>query len=213
MKSEDYHDYVIKDGKFIGKFEEMYKNVEDPWLHGNALAPQYDTALSLISKYGICSDGGRILDIGCGKGAFTSRLRKTLPKADITALDISKTAIKKAIEQYGSMDIDFKIFDIQKDYKNIEGQFDVIIMSEIMWYILPSLKDVLSHLSSKTLKPGGYILMNQAFYKPGIQKYGNEIVEKPEDLVKLANMKLIERVDIDKKNDFDSVMLFQKNLF
>ena len=26
-----YLDYVIKDGKFIGQFEEMYKNVSDPW--------------------------------------------------------------------------------------------------------------------------------------------------------------------------------------
>ena len=26
-----YQDYVIKDGKFIGKFEEMYQKFEDPW--------------------------------------------------------------------------------------------------------------------------------------------------------------------------------------
>ena len=26
-----YADFVIKDGKFIGQFEEMYKNVSDPW--------------------------------------------------------------------------------------------------------------------------------------------------------------------------------------
>ena len=26
-----YQDFVIKDGKFIGQFEEMYKNVSDPW--------------------------------------------------------------------------------------------------------------------------------------------------------------------------------------
>jgi hypothetical protein len=29
-KSKSYHDYVIKDGKFIGNFEEMYKVYEDP---------------------------------------------------------------------------------------------------------------------------------------------------------------------------------------
>lgn len=31
MSSKDYHDYMIKDGKFIGKFEERYQNCEDPW--------------------------------------------------------------------------------------------------------------------------------------------------------------------------------------
>ena len=27
--STDYHDYVFKNGEFIGKFEEMYQNVEE----------------------------------------------------------------------------------------------------------------------------------------------------------------------------------------
>ena len=26
-----YQDFVIKDGRFIGKFEEMYKKFPDPW--------------------------------------------------------------------------------------------------------------------------------------------------------------------------------------
>jgi|TARA_B100000315_G_scaffold178802_1_gene167474 hypothetical protein len=32
IKSDDYHDYVIKDGRLIGEFEQMYKNSRDiPW--------------------------------------------------------------------------------------------------------------------------------------------------------------------------------------
>ena len=31
-KSKDYHDYVIKNGSFVGKFEEMYQNSSNiPW--------------------------------------------------------------------------------------------------------------------------------------------------------------------------------------
>lgn len=30
-KKKSYHDYVIKDGKFIGDFEGMYENCNDPW--------------------------------------------------------------------------------------------------------------------------------------------------------------------------------------
>jgi hypothetical protein len=26
-----YQDFVIKNGKFIGKFEDMYKKISDPW--------------------------------------------------------------------------------------------------------------------------------------------------------------------------------------
>ena len=211
MQSKDYHDYVIKNGKFIGKFEEMYQNIKDPWLHGKASALQYDIALYLIDRHKICCKKGRILDIGCGKGAFTSRLKKDLPKAEITAVDISSTAVKKAIKQYGKMGIDFKVADIQKDYKKIKGKYDLIVMSEIMWYILPDLKNILSHLPKNTLKKGGHLLINQAFYKPGAQKYGNEFIEKPEDLINLIKLKLVERIDVHKLNNFDAIMLFQKN--
>lgn len=47
MPSKDYHDYVIKNGGFIGKFEEMYQNIEDPWFHGEATAFHYDLGLVL----------------------------------------------------------------------------------------------------------------------------------------------------------------------
>ena len=28
---EKYQDYVIRDGKFVGKFEEMYQKFDNPW--------------------------------------------------------------------------------------------------------------------------------------------------------------------------------------
>lgn len=31
MKNSDFHNYVIKNGKFIGNFEEMYQHFEFPW--------------------------------------------------------------------------------------------------------------------------------------------------------------------------------------
>ena len=111
IKSQDYHDYVIKEGRFIGAFEEMYRNVEDPWRHGDAKAPPYDLMLYLLKKYEICSQGGTIFDVGCGKGAFTARMRAEMPLAKITAVDIAPTAIQKARARYGSLGIEFDLFD------------------------------------------------------------------------------------------------------
>ena len=210
MQSKDYHDYVIKNGKLVGKFEEMYQNVEDPWSHGEASDLQYDSALLLLKKNNTFSKKVKILDIGCGKGAFTSRLKKDFPKSEITAIDVSSTAIKKAIKQYGKKGINFKVVDIQKNIKKVKGKYDLIVMSEIMWYILPNLKKILYYLSKNILKNKGCVLINQAFYKPGIQKYGNEFIEKPEDLINLVKLKLIKRVDMHNLNDFDSIMLFEK---
>ena len=210
MDSKDYHDYVIKNGKFIGKFEEMYQNIEDPWLHGKALAIQYDIAIYLINRYNVCNKSVKILDIGCGKGAFTLRIKNNFPKSKITALDISSTAIVKA-KKNNRKGIDFKVSDIQKDYKKIKEKYDLIILSEIMWYILPNLKDILLFLSKNVLKKKGYFLVNQAFYKDGIQKYSNKFVENQEDFIKLTKLKLLERIDIHNSSNFDTVMLFKKD--
>jgi hypothetical protein len=31
VESKDYHDYIVVDGRFVGEFEPMYRNCEDPW--------------------------------------------------------------------------------------------------------------------------------------------------------------------------------------
>lgn len=209
IKSKDYHDYVIKDGKFIGAFEEMYQNVNDPWYHGKAESVSYDIALYLISKYKICSKKGKILDIGCGKGAFTYRIKKRCPSVEISAVDISQTAIKKAKKKYGRLKIDFEVMDVQKEYKKIDKKFDLIIVSEILWYVLPNFAQILNNLK-KNLKPKGYLLIKQAFYKPNEQKYGREIVSSPEDMFKILKYKIVEMIELNRFENPVAIVLFKK---
>lgn len=209
IQSKNYHDYVIKDGKFIGKFEEMYKNVADPWHHGNAEEIQYDIILYLIDKYKICSGGGKILDIGCGKGAFTSRMKKQVPKTNILGIDISQTAIKKAENKYGDRALIFRHMDIRKRYNKISGKFDLITVSDVMWYILPDFKKIINSLR-KNLKENGYLLIKQVFYQPGQQKYGNKIVSSFEDMLDLINYKVIEMVELNRFRNHYTITLFKK---
>jgi len=212
IKSKNYQDYIIKDGKFIGEFEEMYQNIDDPWHHKNAATLQYDLVLYLIDKYKICSKGGKILDIGCGKGAFTARFKKARPKTQILAVDISPTAIKKAKQKYRHLGIDFRVMNIKKEYKNIKNRFDLIIISQLMWYILLDFRSIVNYLIKNTLKKGGYLLINQAFYKPRVQKYGKEIIANPEDMLKLIKLKPIERIESGKMiSDSYNVTVFFEN--
>ncbi len=32
IKNKNYQDLVIKNGKFLGKFNDLYQNFNDPWL-------------------------------------------------------------------------------------------------------------------------------------------------------------------------------------
>lgn len=213
INSKNYHDYVFKDGKFIGAFEEMYQNVKDPWHHGDAAAIYYDLSLYLIERYEIFPK--RVLDVGCGKGAFGARLKKKLPKANILAIDISPTAIQKAKAKYGVLGIDFRVIDIQKEYKSFtEDSFDFIVMSDIMWYILPYFERIVSWLK-KCLKYDGYLLINQAFYAPGKQKYGTDIVSSVEDMLRLIPLDTVVTIETGggaRLKDHNVTALFKKGV-
>lgn len=211
IRSKDYHDYVIKDGKFIGAFEQMYQNIDDPWYLGDATAIQFDMGLYLISRWGIGAGGGLVLDIGCGKGAFTVRLKQQMPKAHILGVDIALTAIKKAKQKYGHLGIDFDVLDIAKQYQNINGKFDLIVMSQLMWYVLPDFRTIVNHLAKETLKDSGYLLINQTFYKPEEQKYGKEIVSTVEDMLGLIKLEVIEMIETNRLTNHDAIVLLKKS--
>jgi len=66
----DYRNYIIQDGRFVGAFEEMYRQCEDPWHQLQRRDPfGYEAMLALMKKH--LSDRvpwARILDLGSGLG-------------------------------------------------------------------------------------------------------------------------------------------------
>ena len=210
IDSDDYRDYVIRDGRFIGAFEEMYRRIDDPWNIGDAREIQYDLVLYLIRRYGICREGGKVLDIGCGKGAFTARLRDAVPAAEISAVDISPTAVAKAGEAYPATGISFSVMDIEKDYPALPGGYDLVVLSQMVWYILPALGGIISHLLGHVLREGGYLLVNQAFYRPEVQTYGKEVVSRVEDLVRIVGRDPLELIETNRLSNHNAVMLFRR---
>ena len=213
--SDDYRDYVFKDGELIGKFEEMYQNVEDPWHQADTSAIHYDMMLYLLNRYDVCrSRGGVVLDIGCGKGAFTAKLRKGLNKGTkITGIDVAPTAIQKAKEKYGDLGIDFIACDIEKEFEHLllpSSGVDLIIMSEIMWYVLPTSKDICKGIE-RYLKDEGYLLISHTFYPPGKQKYGKDIVSNIKDIFKLVSLPLVEMIETNRFENHHAFCLFKKD--
>src|SRR5688572_29522239 len=95
IASSDYHDYVIKDGRFIGAFDAMYRHVADPW-HCTGEAHSFKNDLLLGAVMHLRGGVRRALDVGCGLGALTARLRTTAPDTEWHACDVSPTAVEKA---------------------------------------------------------------------------------------------------------------------
>ena len=184
-KEETYHDYVIKDGKFIGKFDEMYEKFIDPWTQSTQ-PNRYSRMAGIIhlKKFGIRS----VIECGCGLGYYADWIfRETgiVPKS----LDISPVAIEKARSLFPRLD--FEVADIGERLHEFKS-YDCVMLSEIVWYILPQLQGIFGILE-KHFK-GKFLIVNQVFYK-GSQKYGTEYFTTPDEFIRYVPFELMGRCE------------------
>ena len=207
-----YQDFVIKDGKFVGKFEEMYKKFSDPW---NLLKNNYDSQnLNYQIIYNYCDQVKKIrkkkilttLEIGCGYPQISNNLSNI--GFDSFGTDISKTVIAKSKKKYPKLKKKlFKShFDNHELYKKINP--DIIILSDITWYILPQLKNFLKWF--KKIKKKTYLIHSLAIYGQKKQKYGNNYFYDANTIKKFFNLKFLSEVEIKNlKGDWHTIFLAQ----
>jgi len=182
---ETYHDYVIKEGNFIGKFDDMYQKFEDPWTQMTQ-PNKYARMAGIIhlKNYNVKS----VLECGCGLGFYSDWINKEtkiIPKA----VDISPVAIEKATKLFP--DLDFEVADISTDLPKYKD-YECVLFAEIIWYILPDLKKICEIL--KTDFAGKLLVVNQVFYK-GTQKYGNDYFTKLDEFINYLPFTLLARCE------------------
>jgi len=189
-----YTDLVIKDGKFIGEFEKMYKNFEDPWSQSKSENVENSISRNIVINYIKKFKIKKIIECGCGLGKTTNYIHSNTG-VNILGIDISETSIKKAKKNYPHLD--FKVDNI----KNIATyiNFDCFFFSEITWYILQDkMIDKLFESMKKELK-GKYFIHNLVFYK-GQQKYGKEYFKNLNEFINFCPFEMIGKVEVDMKN-------------
>lgn len=201
--NRSYHDYVIKDGKFIGKFEDMYKAYDDPWMQSQQ-PNRYSRQMAImnIQRYGIKS----IVEYGCGLGYYADWIHKETGIV-CQSIDISETAIKKAKHNFPHLNFESgNIKELGKlpDKENI----DCILLADITWMILQDL-DFVNEQLFKHFK-GKYLINNFVTYK-GTQKYGLDFFTTTKEYIEYMPFKLIgygEASTIDDHN-IDSTTIFK----
>lgn len=87
-----------------------------------------------------------ILDIGCGEGYYTSRLKESLPQAEICGMDISKLAVNAAA----------------KSCKNVRwavaSSFDLPVADKSCDVLVSMFAPICMEEFSRVLKPGGCLV-------------------------------------------------------
>lgn len=178
-KSAGWLDYWVdpKTWRFRGDFEGMYRDFEDPWFcqrRNDFLERQVVLQILRDRHY------QRILDVGCGLGGFTEILRKATDAEFVCGIDVSSTAIGKASAKYDGCQ--FKIADIRRDAIPLvaEGLYDLVMLQEVIWYILPELSDVFAKIG-QSMTDEGILFIEQCF--PSEQKFGKEFLQSADELI------------------------------
>lgn len=199
--STNHRDYFIKDGRFIGAFDEMYRNCADPWEQDEGPFLDEEIALTLLAQR---TAPRRILDLGCGKGRFSDRLRQATG-ASVVATDISPVAVTSAARRFPEV----AFLPAQAPLLPFAGgYFDLVVSSGLLWCVIGELPQLFAEIRRISADGGRYLVL-ETFYQPGQQHYGNEIMERPEDLLRQMPFRLLDLAEVNRTTNWRMIALFE----
>ena len=121
------------------------------------------------------------------------------------SVDLSEVAIERAKKLFPTLD--FEVADITKELEQY-ADYDCVLLSEIIWYILPSLDSILEVLKENF--KGKYLMISQVFYK-GRQKYGTEYFTSMKELIDYIPFELLGQCEATLSTDttIESTVIFK----
>lgn len=156
---EDYHDYVFKEGKLLGDFDNMYRYAKGiPWNQDQQCQRWYTEVgmLTLRDKTPYES----ILEIGCGLGYIEAKLREfVIDGSSVSeALDVRAESINKAQRLHPG--IGFYVDKISQESFRPRRQYDLVVAKEVFRYFCDHLEIVVRNVDA-CVKPKGLLHIRQ----------------------------------------------------
>jgi SAM-dependent methyltransferase len=135
-------------------FDELHTKNADPW--------DFETSAYEAKKREatIAALGGRrfnhALEIGCSIGVLTQDLSAICD--ELVAVDVSAVALEKARQRLGrGSKITFRRAEIPGAWP--EGRYDLIVLSEVLYFLAIEEIEETSRLAQRALSPGGVCLL------------------------------------------------------
>jgi predicted TPR repeat methyltransferase len=136
-------------------FERIYAGDPDPW--------DFETSAYENEKYDatIAMLGGRrfqnAMEIGCSIGVLTFRLAAHCER--LMAVDVVESALARARTRCAGLPgVHFENRCLPQDWP-AEEKFDLIVLSEVLYFLSPPDISRLAALAAGSLAPGGYALL------------------------------------------------------
>lgn len=108
--------------------------------------------------------GKRVLDFGSGSGSSTIVLRDLLPGAHLVGIELERDYVDLARDRAafrGIDDVEFHLSPSPDELPAGIGEFDAVILSAVYEHLLPGERTPLLRLLWGSLRPGGYLFVNQ----------------------------------------------------
>lgn len=134
-------------------FEQKFRENVDPWDYENSPFEAFKRRVLLRA----CGDRihGRGLELACANGATTRHLAARCLR--LLAVDASPTALREARRRNRGQRIVLRQALLPQDMPR--GPFDLIVVSEILYYLAPNaMRDLLQRLE-RASAPGGRIVV------------------------------------------------------
>ena len=191
--------YILGETEFYGYKIKVNKNV---------LIPRPETELLVEKIIFEEKRANSVLEIGTGSGAIIIALAKNLDLKIIDAIDISKTALKKAKQNSALNNIEINFF--QSDlFENITAKYDLIVSNPP--YISQEEYEQLP-IEIKYYEPKSALQADNNglyFYKKILQNAKEHLTESGKIYFEIGYDQAEKITEIAKKNGFSNIQVFK----
>ena len=135
------------------RFDALYRADIDPWNFRTSgyERDKYAATLAALPR----ARFRHALEVGCSIGELTRRLRERAEA--VLGLDVSRVAVAEARRVHGGVPgLCFEVAELPADWPG--GTFDLIVLSEVLYFLEPEEIDLTARRVAGALEPGGHCI-------------------------------------------------------